>query len=366
MVTRSAIAVIGAGLAGAACARTLAQSAHDVTVFDLADRPARGASGNPVGILHSLFSRDHNLASQWIDLGMACTLRWLNELQPLADAAGLGRLGESCGVLQMNGDASALVSWDPMGAWIRPAAFVQTCLLQAQSHGARLRLNDAVIAVSDDAQLQLADGRWEPFDAVVICAGEATDTLLPQAALALNAIRGTISTYAVPDHVQGLPCVICATGYATPVIHGEMVVGASFERLTESDADESALSESMSNLERLKIIAPQLAQHCADGFVQERTSIRSATLDRMPHVGRIVDHRVSLSASVSRLEHMPRHPKLWVLGGLGARGLSSAPLGAEVIAAQMQGRELPIAPRVVQAVDPVRFALRRHQRRAAC
>lgn len=381
MVTRSAIAVIGAGLAGAACARTLAQAAHDVTVFDAAGNPATGASGNPLGILHSLISRDHNLASQWSEFGMACTLRWLKELQPLADASGLGRLGESCGVLQMNGDGSKLVCWDPMGAWIRPAALVQACLLQAQSHGARLRMNDAVVAINDDAELQLADGRWESFDAVVICAGESTAKLLPQAMLALNAIRGTISSYAVPHHVQGLPCVICASGYATPVIDGEMVVGASFERLNqheplhqvfselptpESETDEVAVSEFMSNLERLEIIAPQLAQQCQDFPVQERTSIRSATLDRMPHVGRILDHRITLSARVSRLEHMPRHPRLWVLGGLGSRGLSSAPLGAEMIAAQMQGRDLPIASRVAQAVDPVRFALRQHQRRVAC
>jgi len=48
---------------------------------------------------------------------------------------------------------------------------------------------------------------------------------------------------------------------------------------------------------------------------------------------------------------------------LGSRGLSSAPLGAEIIAALIQGRQAPVSPRLLNAVDPVRFALRDHQRR---
>jgi tRNA 5-methylaminomethyl-2-thiouridine biosynthesis bifunctional protein len=52
-----------------------------------------------------------------------------------------------------------------------------------------------------------------------------------------------------------------------------------------------------------------------------------------------------------------------VLGGLGSRGLSSAPLGAEIISAQLKGDPAPVPERLLAAVDPVRFALRRHQRR---
>ena len=70
MVTRTDIAVIGAGLAGAACARALARAGLRVTVFESASGPATGASGNPIGILHPLVSKDHNLASQLVELGM--------------------------------------------------------------------------------------------------------------------------------------------------------------------------------------------------------------------------------------------------------------------------------------------------------
>ena len=388
MVTRTDIAVIGAGLAGAACARALARAGLRVTVFESASGPATGASGNPIGILHPLVSKDHNLASQLVEQGMATTLKWLDELTPIAQAKGIGILGESCGVLQLSDDASKLILWDPKGTWIKPQRFVQSCLLDAQSHGAQIYYDHTVTSISDDGELTFADGSIKLFDAVVVCNAYQMDILLARHELMLNAIKGTVSRYAVPE-AYSLACVMCASGYATPVVEGEMVVGASYERLpgasgtvsgTVSDttletdqllADPSSVNVSvdtserdeLTNLDRLRVIDSRLADICAGLPAQDRTSIRSATLDRMPHVGRVLDPRVALAPSVSQLHQMPRNDRVWVLGGLGSRGLSFAPLGAEVIAAQLSGQALPISDRLARAVDPVRFALRRHQRR---
>lgn len=366
MVTRDNprhVAVIGAGLAGAACARALARAGLRVTVLEQAGEPASGASGNPIGILHRLVSKDYNLASQWIDLGLATTLRWIDALTPIARSSGIGVIGTSCGVAQLTADASDLVLWDPKGAWIKPQRFVQACLADAQQHGACLRVNSGVREISGDATLIFQDGAIEQFDAVVVCTAHAMDLLLPNHGLSLNAIRGTVSRYVVPDR-YALPCVVCASGYATPIVDGEMVVGASFERLSGANASvDSGERDDMSNLDRLRIIDSRLADICERLTAVDRTSVRSATLDRMPHVGRVVDPTVPLTASVSQLHHMPRHDRLWVLGGLGSRGLSSAALGAELIAAQMMGKALPVPEHLARAVDPVRFALRRHQRR---
>lgn len=394
MVTRTDIAVIGAGLAGAACARALARAGLQVTVFESAPGPATGASGNPIGILHPLVSKDHNLASQLVELGMATTLRWLDELTPVVQEKGIGVLGKSCGVLQLNDDATKLILWDPKGAWIKPQRFVQACLWDAQAHGARVYYDQTVTSISDEGDLTFVDGSTKAFDAVVVCNAYQMDTLLPRHELMLNAIKGTVSGYMVSSE-HSLPCVMCASGYATPVVEGEMVVGASYERLplvpgtaldnasgvsdtlekvSDTDpplADSSGASWSaergdtaeLSNLDRLRIIDSRLANFCAGLPAHDRTSNRSATLDRMPHMGRVLDTRVSLKPSVSQLHQMPRNDRIWVLGGLGSRGLSFAPLGAEVIAAQILGQPLPIWDRLARAVDPVRFVLRRHQRR---
>lgn len=359
MVTRPYVAVIGAGLAGAACARALSVRGFRVALFEREDQPALGASGNPLGIVHPLVSADHNLASQWVEQGVATTLRWLRELQEWGSA-----IGAQCPVLQMNADCSALVLWTYQGAWIRPAKFVQACLNQALAHGAQVEFNRHLCAIHEDLDasnvvLEFSDGQKQTFDAVIVANGQGALALLQPHGLRLNAIRGTVSTYRVSEK-NSLPCIVCASGYATPVINGEMVVGASYERLDDAG---NATADPVSNLDRLAIISADLAQICSQSLASERTSVRIATHDRMPHIGRVLDIKAALAPRMSLLKHMPRSERVWVLCGLGSRGLSFAPLGAEVIAAQLAQELPPVEPRLLDAADPVRFALRSHQRR---
>jgi tRNA 5-methylaminomethyl-2-thiouridine biosynthesis bifunctional protein len=49
-------------------------------------------------------------------------------------------------------------------------------------------------------------------------------------------------------------------------------------------------------------------------------------------------------------------PGLYVATGLGARGMVWAPLGAELIAASIEGEPLPVSRDLVAAVTPARFA----------
>jgi tRNA 5-methylaminomethyl-2-thiouridine biosynthesis bifunctional protein len=380
MLTRVHIGIIGAGLAGASCARALARAGFQVTLLESEDGPAHGASGNPVGILHPLISKDFNLASQWIELGIQTSLRWLSELNALAKLKGLGLVGQSCGVLQMNQDCSELVHWTSNGAWIRPARWVAACLLDAEQYGAKISYGAKVLRVSPEAQVDVMFGGDQSkiytykFDAVVFCNAASIESLVPNAQLRLNSIRGTISSYRL-DEKYSLPHIICADGYATPVIEGEMAVGASYERLDNlggsgvvggaGDSHDRVSEEldSRSNLDRLRVISELLTARCKGLNPTDRTSIRGATLDRMPHVGRLLDESVALTPVISRIEQMPRSQRLWVLGGLGSRGLSTAALGAEMILAQMTSGTLPVPTRLAAAVDPARFALRRHQRR---
>ncbi len=368
---RLRVAVLGAGLAGACAARALAKDGHQVVVFDQEASAATGASGNPIGILHPLVSKDRNLATQWVERGMATTLRWLQELSILFDEP----LGRVCGVLEMTDDCSELVDWCPGGAWIRPERFVKACLLDAQDHGALLSFNHRIDAITPDGQVLITTRESDEqtrvqFDHVVICLAQSMQQLLSSYALMLNSIRGTVSSYAL-DAADSLPCVICADGYATPVVEGFMVVGASYERLGESPSLAESPStdggvdtrSGRSNLDRLRNISPRLADLCLRQQPTDRTSVRSSTLDRMPHVGRLLDLSRPLTSQMSQIQHLPRCDRLWVLGGLGSRGLSSAPLAAEIIAAQLRGAFPRVSARLLAAVDPVRFALRRHQRR---
>ena len=277
----------------------------------------------------------------------------------------------------MNADCSELIHFTDQGAWIRPAKFVQACLDQACTHGAKVFFDCELRTIRQQQQkhesnrvapnrfpagpiwLEFSNGTTQECDHVILANGQGVMDLLPHAQLRLNAIRGTITSYELSAQ-RSLPCIICASGYATPVIDGCMVVGASYDRIDEAGVIKK---DPLSNLERLEIISALLARHCATVPAQDRTSIRIATHDRMPHIGRVLGDQ-ALLPSVSQMHHMPRSDRVWVLAGLGSRGLSFAPLGAEVIADQLLGHAPALPQRLLDAVDPVRFALRQHQRRA--
>ncbi len=108
----------------------------------------------------------------------------------------------------------------------------------------------------------------------------------------------------------------------------------------------------------------------------------------MPHIGRVISQQAlqaGLPRRASQLRHLPREDKLYVLAGLGSRGLSIAPLAAELLAGQIvsapegsaskgdcaeQGSKhdavhapnAPLPRPLLDAVDPARFVLRAHRR----
>jgi len=52
---------------------------------------------------------------------------------------------------------------------------------------------------------------------------------------------------------------------------------------------------------------------------------------------------------------LPRQPGLWLHSGLGSRGLTTATLCAELIAAQVSGAPWPLEADLVDAIDPARW-----------
>lgn len=383
------IVVIGLGLAGACMVRALVQWAGpntEVVAYEAAGAPATGASGNPLGVMHPLVSKDWNLASQFYAAG-------IEETWALCEALGGMKAGwaDRCGaVLMRQGDVESTV--ETSGGWIQPQALVAACLEDARARlGGRLTVHfNARLEPAQFAEIQ------ESSAAVVVCA--AGEILAPLASgLCLNRIAGQLSWLPAQPH-EGPSQVVCGDGYVAPVVQGRLVVGASFERLAEGLAvgrtgwgtqalgaqaarplipgrDDMASVGSpwpvtaeahASNRLRLEALLPGLAAALADRWpqAQGRASVRVATRDRLPHVGQLWDAAAPLPRSVSRLEQMPRQAGLYVLLGLGSRGLSIAPMAATALARWILKDEPPQG-RLWQAVDPARFVLRAHQRAGA-
>ncbi|WP_304167287.1 FAD-dependent oxidoreductase, partial [Lonsdalea britannica] len=101
---------------------------------------------------------------------------------------------------------------------------------------------------------------------------------------------------------------------------------------------------------------------------EARCGVRSALRDHLPLVGAVPDYEQTLAqyqtlpqqlAAAQVPVQAPVHPNLFILGGLGSRGLCSAPLAAEVLAAQMYGEPLPLDSATLAALNPNRFWVRK-------
>jgi tRNA 5-methylaminomethyl-2-thiouridine biosynthesis bifunctional protein len=102
-----------------------------------------------------------------------------------------------------------------------------------------------------------------------------------------------------------------------------------------------------------------------------RAAVRFVTPDYLPLVGPVADHaafqdRYALLArdATRRFDAAaPWLPGLLVTTAHGSRGLVSAPLSGEILAAHALGEPMPVPGSVVRALMPSRFAARSLARR---
>ena len=101
---------------------------------------------------------------------------------------------------------------------------------------------------------------------------------------------------------------------------------------------------------------------------QSRQGIRCVIRDHMPLLGNVPDFDALMQQYADlpdqlRHEHAvapsPAYPDLFVFGALGARGLSTAPLCAEILAAQIFDEPMPADDDVLSALHPNRFWVRK-------
>jgi tRNA 5-methylaminomethyl-2-thiouridine biosynthesis bifunctional protein len=116
---------------------------------------------------------------------------------------------------------------------------------------------------------------------------------------------------------------------------GGFLFGATFQRgETSTDLSEE---DHRANLENLARVRPELAAALTGTSIDGRARIRATTRDHLPLAGAV-----------------PEAPGLLVLGGLGSRGLTWAPLLGEHVAALVAGAPSPLPGDLAALVDPAR------------
>ncbi|MDX9664637.1 bifunctional tRNA (5-methylaminomethyl-2-thiouridine)(34)-methyltransferase MnmD/FAD-dependent 5-carboxymethylaminomethyl-2-thiouridine(34) oxidoreductase MnmC [Pseudomonas sp. P5_152] len=388
--------VIGAGLAGCASAASLAARGWQVSLLERHADLAQEASGNPQGVLYLKLSAHGTALSQMIVSGFGHTRRLLEHLHR-------GHDWDDCGVLQLAFDAkeaerqaklAAAFASDllqpldrlqaqaiagialehgglfyPEGGWVHPPAL---CRWQAAHPQVQLLAHREVL------QLRKVDQLWQAWDGetllasapVVILAGAAQIKQFAQSAdLPLKRIRGQITRLAQTPQSQSLGTVVCAEGYVAPARLGEHTLGASFD--FKSDDLTPTTAEHLGNLDMLKDISPDLVErlHISEldpEQLQGRAAFRCTSPDYLPIVGPLADSQAftqAYGALAKDARQVPDHPCPWLEGlyvnsGHGSRGLITAPLSGELLAAWLDNEPLPLPRSVAEACHPNRFALR--------
>jgi tRNA 5-methylaminomethyl-2-thiouridine biosynthesis bifunctional protein len=260
--------------------------------------------------------------------------------------------------------------WLAQSGWLNPASLCRA-LLTAGSVEIR---HDAEVA-----QLISAGGGWQIRDragrpcgeaeVIIIANGRGAATFVQTRWLPLSLIRGQTTRLRATPQSRRLSSVLCAGVYLTPAIGEHHILGATFQR--DEKAIDLRATDDEENMRQLAAVAPALASSLGTGESQH-AAIRAATPDRLPAVGAVVDYAAFLDDYAElwkgkAAHHYPpaRHlPGLYLMAGFGARGITTAPLAAELLAAMIDGTELPVDAALADALNPARFLIKRLRRAA--
>ena len=356
-----AVGVIGGGIAGASVAAGLRHRGIDATILDAGPRLATAASGNRLALQTPRLTVDHNYFSQlstsclafaahcsdqagaicadkvvsldWPDREAARQNKFRTQFWPddLLRAVGVDAAAQDAGIpLPMVG-----VVHD-FGRVIEPARLCQylagptPLIVDARISG--ISRNDQALT------LVAEDGRQFSFDQIVVATGASLPETLHQLAIAgvkVDITTGQVSHIPKQPSLNALKTGLSFGGYLTPCHNGFHELGATFDRSEQVGGDHDAFCH---NRDLLPPALRDVLLHLDK--CSGRASQRASTPDHNPVMGQLASD-------------------IYVLGAVGARGFTLAPLLGEYLAARIALMPNCLSQTVQAALDPFRFRSRR-------
>ncbi|MEJ6004519.1 FAD-dependent 5-carboxymethylaminomethyl-2-thiouridine(34) oxidoreductase MnmC [Paucibacter sp. AS339] len=380
--------IIGAGLAGAACAWALAEQGIHSTVIDGRSGPAQASSGNPGGLFHGTLNPDDGLHARFNRAAALATERLLHRLGPdlpwlqrgllrletrqdlPAMQVQLSQLGLPTDYVQALSLAQAAElsgldlqhpAWFyPSGGALPPPDYVAALLRVAQAK---------TLWSSPVTRLHRDEDQWQALGTqgqvlaqaplLVLAGGHEGQALLqdlaPGLAASLMLQRGQISHLSPASPRPRLP--VAGLGYAIADRANGLWCGATNQA---GDLDPALrASDHTANLAQWAKLAhlPDV-DASADSLpaASGRVGWRLATPDRLPLVGGLPCAGADGRRDQARF--IPRQAGLAICMAMGSRGIGWAALCAQVLAAQVSGAPCPLEASLIDAIDPARFAVR--------
>ncbi|MFH7825197.1 bifunctional tRNA (5-methylaminomethyl-2-thiouridine)(34)-methyltransferase MnmD/FAD-dependent 5-carboxymethylaminomethyl-2-thiouridine(34) oxidoreductase MnmC [Kluyvera chengduensis] len=392
------VAIVGGGIASALLSLALLRRGWAVTLYCADEAPAQGASGNRQGALYPLLSAHDAALAQFFPAAFLYARRFYDALPVTFEK-------QWCGVTQLGFDEKSadkianMLAMDlpaevahaataeevhssvglptncggiqyPLGGWLCPAQLTSGAFELARQQGLQMHWGKTLTALTHEAdgwQLSFTDGQTASSPAVVLATGHNINQLAQTEALPVYAVGGQVSHIPTSERLANLRQVLCYDGYLTPQNpnNQQHCIGASYHRgqrdMVFNEEDQRH------NRQRLIDCFPQQdwAQEVDVSANEARCGVRCATRDHLPMVGNVPDYAATLT-EYAKLNEAPQtaasapyYPELFMLGGLGSRGLCTAPLTAEVLAAQMSDEPLPLDAQTLAALNPNRLWVRK-------
>jgi tRNA 5-methylaminomethyl-2-thiouridine biosynthesis bifunctional protein len=394
------VAIIGGGIASACAAYALTKQGVKVTLYCQESKVAQGASSNDIAALYPLLHQRKDDISEFYQQAFWHAKSLYQELL----SSGFSFSHQWCGLLDVSYKGSLydrqqaferINAWPknliysidaeqaskvagvelefgglfmPNAGWLAPGELVEQ-LFEAARQTNLLDIKTSTTVESID---NLVDGNWHLHTnkglinekILIVCGGAETLNINIVNKLPLISVRGQITSMKTNEKIKNLSTVLCHKGYLTPKNNGVHCIGATFDK---DDFDTNAREADDSfNLSMLNQCLPGVTQWQSTDISKSKARLRCMTPDHLPMVGAMPDikaHQV-IYPHLAKDKNWPYQQaapcvdNLYVMTGLGARGLCSAPLLADILAADICGTPYPVDRKMLFNLSANRFVIR--------
>ena len=397
--------VIGGGIAGCSTARALAERGISVTLVERHKKIGQEASGNAQGIIYPKLSSSISMIARF---GVSALLAASRYYDKFLDSDTDATLGNRCGVLILPKSISDQENFKSI-ALLFPNDFVRLLNSSALEQQAGVPLSNTyglffpelgwisppkvcasliqhpLISVCT-AEVEQIDFRpplkgkskvWVALDhanniigsapvIVVACAFDSSKFNQTNH-LPLTKVRGQTTVVPETEETHSLDTILCGDGYILPALDGMHTLGATYS--LSDDQITNRLVDHKTNIRQIGAIDNVLGKNFIkinENSLEGRTSFRCATPDFLPIAGpapKLCDYITNYKLMQKNARaHIPVAGSSWeglyLNIGHGSRGLSYAPMCAELVAGQICNEIPPLELDLRQALHPGRFIIR--------
>ena len=409
----SRVAVVGSGLAAATACLALVKRGISTTLYFDGDTLASGASGNPQGGFYPQLHSEASIASRIQAHSFLYARQAYDHTVEHAKVCGLADVAHDfCGVIQLSfndkvaerqNKLAAADVWPEalikpvnskevsdianlplpysglyigLGGWLSPPQLVTAMIEEAlQSGKLTLKPNhtyvshEAVETTKQQVQIRFNLDSVESeevitADHLILALGAGAVNASDFDSLSLRPVRGQVEAIPTQMPIEQLNTVLCHKGYMTPVFEGRHALGSTYVKndlSTDVRGDETEMNLATHEQALANTDIVQALQH--DG--KARAATRLGSPDHQPVVGALhnfdsLKELYTMLGVGKPLTSAPVLPSSVVstLTCLGSRGLTTAPLMAEVLVSSLCNEPLPLSNDLLNAVNTSRFMTR--------